>query len=187
MTTTTVYTNDLTDPLVATVPGADMEFSCGSGGGSRADVCRGDEYVEIKPVGADLQGYEELQIFLNDLMRYSGKQGWPAYASDWPAGGQIGVPGTPLSVTYAKSAVFPGVYTWFLSGGTLPSWNEWKVKQREQVRAYEETLTTVSANSGGFNWEPWAWVGTIGVGLWWAGKALSPACGPLMPVCAVAL
>lgn len=47
-------------------------------------------------------------------------------------------------------------------------------------------------NTGGgksdYSWVPWG-VGAAGAGgmLWWGGKLLSPACGPLAPACAIAL
>ena len=169
--------------FVAKVPGAKMEFDCGSGEGSRADVCRNDEYIEIKPIGGDDQGYRQLQKFLVDLYKNTGREGWPASGPDWPSEGQIGVPGTPLSVTYARSAVFAGVWTWSYSGGPLPTWADWKAQQRDQVRAYEASLTTAAANS--FNWRPLSWLAFAASAVALGAKLLAACVGddPILASC----
>jgi hypothetical protein len=181
------------------VPGAVIEFGCGSGSGMRADVCRpgAGEYAEIKPIVREVEGNAQLQAFLAQLSANHGyapddpSAFFGAGGGDWPSAGQVGVPGTPISVTYSASA-FPGVYTWAYTGGPLPRWADWKVTQREAVKSYAASL--VGATSSGINWNaPDVSPGSVGAGigigvsLWWGAKLLSPACGPLAPACAIGL
>jgi RHS repeat-associated protein len=156
------------------VPGSEIEFGCASGSGMRADVCRpgSGEYAEIKPLGRDLEGADQLDRFLRQLRANHGFNPddpsfyYAASGGDWPSAGQIGVPGTPISVSYSASA-FAGVYTWNYTGGGLPTWADWKVTQREAVKSHAASL--VGATSPGFNWnapniDPGRVGPTIGVG-----------------------
>jgi RHS repeat-associated protein len=135
--------------MAARVPGAVIEWGCTSGLGMRADVCRpayGD-YAEVKPWGADAAGSAQLQLFLtqknkNSLLPPTDRSRYfEASGADWPSNGQLGVPGTPISLSYAKSPLFLGVWTWGYTGGPLPRWADWKATHREKVHAYADSMT----------------------------------------------
>lgn len=157
-------------------PGAQSEVripgSGPSGGTGRADIVDGNQIWEVKPARPwwmDGTGQAQLNRYLEN------REG--------------SVPGTPYNVPFVlpdptdptrelvvQSYGQPGMLYYYSRNRSLPE--PVPVTAPARVRVPESVKTGVKVTVIG---------GGIITALWWAGKLLSPACGPVAPLCAVVL